>query len=683
MIRKIQWKRWKKTFPGAIRAFLEISFSYSSQHQTQIIVSLTQQKLLGRCVVGQRILNYPNMNLSKILNDEMASTWQWRIDTDPELAASLGLLSRRRSNHALDPRSPSSFQDRWAWIQRALGRIQKISDEQWKSLGSEDYLSYQLYVGQLTDYLEYTKEHKTYLCCINRLEGPQTDLPLYAKYLPIQTFEQRKFYRDFLRAIPVQLAEVTDLLRLGLVEQRTPPKISLEGVVPQIRGMIAGNLTAFRGPIENAFCLPDEIQIFQECQQLLSDHVQVAWEEFATFLQVEYIPNLRDEISATKGYPNGEKYYQDCLKFHTTTDMTPQDIHQLGLDEVARIRQAMQDIAMSEGYERDQLQDYLDHLRTAKEFEPQNAASLLAHYRDITGRIYPALLNLFHVNTLPRSPLEITETPAAHASMAPAAYYLAGSLDSRQPRPGRFYVNTSELSTRRTYECEALALHEAIPGHHTQASIQAENPTLPDFRRYCEDRRYFEAPGRFPFYTGYIEGWGLHSETLGEELGLYQHPSDRMGQLSMEALRSCRLVVDTGMHALGWTMDQALTYMVTNTAMGQHDAFTEVARYVTWPGQATAYKVGELVFRALRHSADTASGWDKRDFYREVLTCGPVPLQVLEARVDECIRNRWFTARRDDETTFPSSTDSVSCDIIAEMTFANWCKCCVVPGTCA
>jgi uncharacterized protein (DUF885 family) len=623
-------------------------------------------------------------DLSQLLKDEMASTWQWRIDTDPELAASLGLLSRRRSTHALDPRSPSSFMDRLAWIQKALGRIEDISDEQWESLGSEDYLSYQLYVGQLTDYLEYTTEHKTYLCCINRLEGPQTDLPLYARYLPTKTSDQRIFYRDFLRAIPLQLAEVTDLLRLGIAEKRTPTKISLEGVVPQIRAMINANLTAFRSPIENEFCLPDEVELLQECEQLLSGAVKDAWQTFATFLEGEYIPNLRDEISATKGYPNGEKYYQDCLKFHTTTNMTPQDIHQLGLDEVARIRQAMEDIAISEGYDRGHLQDYLDHLRTAKEYEPQSPTSLLAHYRDITGRIYPALLRLFHIDTLPRSPLEITETPAAHASMAPAAYYLAGSVDSRQPRAGRFYVNTSELTTRRTYECEALALHEAIPGHHTQASIQAENPILPEFRRYCEDRRYFEAPGRFPFYTGYIEGWGLHSETLGEELGLYQNPSDRMGQLSMEALRSCRLVVDTGMHALGWTFDQALTYMVTNTAMGQHDAFTEVARYVTWPGQATAYKVGERVFRALRDRVDTAKWWDTRDFYREVLTCGPVPLQVLEARVDECLRsNGGVTMTKSADVSASPESKGVEChDILAEMTFANWCKCCVVPGTC-
>ena len=226
--------------------------------------------------------------------------------------------------------------------------------------------------------------------------------------------------------------------------------------------------------------------------------------KFASFLDDEYIPNLRQEISAVKGYPNGEAYYRDCLLFHTTTHMTPDEIHALGLQEVHRVKEQMQAIATEAGYD-GRLDEYLEHLRTSPQYEPVSAQALCARFRDITGRIAPALLKLFHLHTLPRMPFAVTETPAAQASMAPAAYYLAGSADPSAPRPGTFYVNTSELPTRRTYECEALALHEAIPGHHTQGAIQGENPSLPDFRRYSEDRRYFESPCRFPFYTGYIE----------------------------------------------------------------------------------------------------------------------------------------------------------------------------------
>jgi uncharacterized protein (DUF885 family) len=451
------------------------------------------------------------MTPSEFIDEEFRSTWQWRIETDPELAASMGMLARRQSTHALDPRSLQSFENRLQWVERALARIQEgLTPEQVANdLTDDERLSYELYVKQLSEYIQYTKLHKTYLCCVNRLEGPQTDLALYARYLPVKTGANREFYRDFLKAIPVQLGEVIELLTQGLKEKRTPAQVSLGGVVDQIRGMINGGLTSISGPIKDCFQLPEEQALKQECDDLISGPVRNAFTSFADFLEMEYIPNLRIEISAEKGYPAGKEYYADCLRFHTTTTMTPEEIHQLGIDEINRVRSEMESIAASDGYA-GRLDDYLEHLRTSPDFEPKSAPTLLAHYRDIAGRLYPALLKLFHLKTLPRQPLQITETPAASASMAPAAYYLAGSMDSTAPRPGTFYVNTSELPTRRTYECEALTLHEAIPGHHIQGAIQGETP-LPEFRRFQEDRRYFEAPCRFPFYTGYIEGWGLHS----------------------------------------------------------------------------------------------------------------------------------------------------------------------------
>ena len=446
---------------------------------------------------------------SEFVNDEFETTWQWRIDTDPELAASLGLLSQRRSKHTLDPRSLQSFEQRIQWVERALIRIQNgITSEQIQNdLTKEEQLSYELYVKQLSDYVTYTREHKAYLCCINRLEGPQSDLPLYAKYIPVNKGKQwRIYYRDFLKAIPIQINEVIELLKYGLIESRTPPQISLTNVVNQLRTMIDTKFhDAFQKPITTCFILPDEQELKEECQTLVESVVTTAFIQLTNFLETEYIPNLRTEISATNGYPNGRSYYVDCLKFHTTTNMTPQEIHTLGINEVQRVRDEMEKIATNAGY-KDKLDEYLDHLRTSSQYEPKSSTWLLAHYRDIVGRIYPQLLNLFHLNTLPRQPLEILETPVASATMAPAAYYLAGSTNPTSPRPGMFYVNTYQLSTRRTYECEALALHEAIPGHHTQGAIQGENP-LPNYRRFQEDRRYFEAPCRFPFYTGYIGMW--------------------------------------------------------------------------------------------------------------------------------------------------------------------------------
>ena len=433
---------------------------------------------------------------TEVLHTEMAALWQWRMETDPELAAALGFLSIRtgstnNSTHALDPRSVDSFQCRYQYIQASLERIQ--SSVKREELNLEDQLSYDLYVQQLSDYIEYSPKHMAYLNCINRLEGPQNDLPLYANYLPLKTTAQRLFYYKFLCTIPQQLKENIELLQLGLQLHRTPPQISLDGVPQQIHTMIINDFVSFRTPLMEGKVFPDDEQDdYQSCLEQISGPVTLAFTIFVDFLEQQYIPNLRTEISATKGYPDGITYYNDCLKFHTTTTMTPTEIHQLGLDEVQRVRNEMLSIAAQEGYE-NRLDEYLQYLRTAPEYTPTSADALLSKFRDITGRIAPAMLQLFHITTLPRMPFAITETPVAHAQTAPAAYYLAGSCaDRNNPRPGMFYVNTSELTTRRIYECEALALHEAIPGHHTQGAIQGENDTLPSFRRYAEDRRYFE-----------------------------------------------------------------------------------------------------------------------------------------------------------------------------------------------
>ena len=427
---------------------------------------------------------------TEVLHTEMAAMWRWRIETDPELAAALGFLSTRNSTHALDPRSVDSFQCRLAYIQQSFERIQTSVKRE--ELNPDDQLSYDLYVQQLSDYIEFSPKHMAYLNCINRLEGPQNDLPLYANYLPLKTTEQRGFYYKFLCSIPQQLKENLELLQLGLQLHRTPPQISLDGVPQQMRTMIENEFLIFRAPLAEGNIFPDtEQEMYHSCLEQISGPVTLAFTIFVDFLEQQYIPNLRTEISATKGYPDGITYYNDCLKFHTTTNMTPDEIHQLGLDEVQRVRNEMLNIAAQEGYE-NRLDDYLQYLRTAPEYTPTSADALVSKFRDITGRIAPAMLQLFHIDTLPRMPFAITETPPAQAKTAPAAYYLAGSADRTAPRPGKFYVNTSELSTRRTYECEALALHEAIPGHHTQGAIQGENDNLPSFRRYAEDRRYFE-----------------------------------------------------------------------------------------------------------------------------------------------------------------------------------------------
>jgi len=535
-------------------------------------------------------------------------------------------------------------------------------------------LSYDLYVQQLTDYVTLTPKHKTYLCCINRMEGPHMDLPMIIGMIPLKkTTKMREFYRDLLQAIPKQMDEVIILLQTGLKEGRTPAQISMGGVVEHIRKMLEEKLPKFTKPMEGDTFPEAEKPLFDECMKLIEGPVTGAYTKLADFLEKEYIPNLRTEISAGKGYPDGENYYKSCLSFHTTTSMTPEEIHQLGLDEVQRVQAEMLEIAKTEGF--DELPAFLKHAREAPGYSPTSPDALVAHYRNIIGKMAPELLKLFHLDTLPRLPLAVSEIDVP---TMPAAFYHPGSANRTNPRQGIFYCNVSSLESRRLYDCEALALHEATPGHHTQIAIQSEMSDLPEFRRNIEDRRYFEAPCRFPFYTGYIEGWGLHAETLGPELGLYKRPIDKFGQLSCEAFRSCRLVVDTGMHALGWSFDQALQYMLENTAMDANDLRVEVTRYVTWPGQATAYKVGERVIRKLRTLSETELGdkFDPRDFYDVVLKGGALPLDVLERLVKEYIE------KTKTDTQPGSSRGNTQDDFLESMTFASLCKCCVVPGSC-
>lgn len=425
--------------------------------------------------------NSSSTTASELLHREMAACWRWRIETDPELAASFGLSSQRRQSTALDPRSSDSFDRRLSWLRGALDRVQtRIRREDLRD--ADDRLSYDLYVQQLSDYCHYTPRHRAHLCCINRLEGPQTDLPLYARYLPVATPADRAFYLRFCRAVPTQLAEVTELLRTGLREGRTPPRVSLGGVVDQIRGMVDGGLKDLITPIAGY----DDVAA-AECRAQIDGPVQEAFTALATFLEDEYIPNLREEISAVRGYPDGEAYYRDCLLFHTTTHMTPDEIHTLGLNEVQRVKERMQTIATGAGYP-GRLKDYLEHLRTSDDYAPASAEALCARFRDVIGRIAPALLDILPADALPRMPVAVTRTPSARASTAPAAYYLAGSNDPSAPRPGMFYVNTSELSTRRTYECEALALHEAIPGAYDALSDECRGVGRPSFRGKCITR---------------------------------------------------------------------------------------------------------------------------------------------------------------------------------------------------
>src|SRR3989442_15484210 len=323
--------------------------------------------------------------------------------------------------------------------------------------------------------------------------------------------------------------------------------------------------------------------------------------------------------------PDGAAWYAYRVRQFTTTSLTPEQIHELGLREVKRIRAQMDSVMASTGF-KGRFADFARFLRTDPQFLDDDSPSLVRGYRDIAKRIDPGLVKLF--GRLPRLPYGVTTIPSYMANSQTTAYYQGGSLQAG--RPGYFFVNTYDVKSRPKWEMEALSLHESVPGHHLQIALAQELEGLPDFRRYDS-------------YTAFIEGWGLYAEGLGPELGMYQDPYAKFGQLTYEMWRAIRLVLDTGIHTMGWTRQQAIDFFKDNAPKTEQDITVEVDRYIVWPGQALAYKIGQLKIKQLRDDAAARLGpkFDIRAFHDEVLTNGALPLDVLEAHMRD-----WIAARQ-------------------------------------
>ncbi len=345
-----------------------------------------------------------------------------------------------------------------------------------------------------------------------------------------------------------------------------------------------------------------------------------AYQRFADFLENEYLPACRDSLGAS-ALPRGTEFYRDRILRFTTLELTPDELHQTGLDENARIRGEMESIVSAVEFDGD-LKAFIHHLRTDPKFYPKTADELLKAVALILKTADGRLPELF--GRLPRIPYGIRQIPDYIAPQTTAAYYWPPSTDGK--RAGFYYINTYNLSSRPLFELESLSMHEAVPGHHLQLALQAELTDLHPISRESN-------------FTAFIEGWALYSERLGKEIGFYQDPYQDFGRLSMEAWRASRLVVDTGIHAMGWSRQRAIEYMKDNTALSEHNIVAEVDRYIGWPGQALAYKTGELAISRLRKSAEEqlASQFDVRAFHDRVLEAGSIPLPLLESRVNDWI----------------------------------------------
>jgi uncharacterized protein (DUF885 family) len=424
-----------------------------------------------------------------------------------------------------------------------------------------------------------------------------------------------------LEAVPALLEQVTELMRRGIDSGITPPRVTLRDVPAQILSQAPAETAG--SPLLRAFeRIPDSVpaadreRLRREAARIYEAKAAPAFRALHEFFTAEYLPGTRETI-ALRDAPDGEAWYAFLVRQSTTTRLTPQEIHHIGLGEVARIRALMEEVVRSVGFAGG-FAEFTRHLRTDARFFFERAEDLLAAYRDIAKRADPELVRLF--GRLPRLPYGVRPVPAYAEKSQTTAYYEPGSPEAG--RPGYFYANTYDLRSRPKWEMEPLALHEAVPGHHLQIALAQELPAMPEFRKHG-------------FYTAYVEGWGLYAESLGAEMGFYQDPYAVFGQLTYEVWRAIRLVVDTGIHALGWSRQQAIDYFIANAGKAEHDIVVEVDRYIVWPGQALAYKVGELKLKELRAWAQRELGeaFDVRAFHDEVLGEGALPLDVLEERV--------------------------------------------------
>jgi uncharacterized protein (DUF885 family) len=365
---------------------------------------------------------------------------------------------------------------------------------------------------------------------------------------------------------------------------------------------------------------PTQERLRASATRAYADRVAPAYRRLLEYLEKSYLPRTRETIAA-RDLPDGEAWYAFSIRQMTTTRLGAEEIHRIGLSEVRRIRAEMDGVIARTDFD-GTFQQFVGFLRTDERFFFERAEDLLMAYRDICKRVDPELPKLFA--TLPRLPYGVVPVPSYAEKSQTTAYYEPGSPSAG--RPGRFFANTYDLRARPKWEMEALALHEAVPGHHLQIALAQELPEMPDFRRHG-------------FYTAYIEGWGLYAESLGAEMAFYEDPYAKFGQLTYEMWRAIRLVVDTGMHALGWSRQKAIDFFTENAGKAEHDIVVEVDRYIVWPAQALAYKIGELKIKELRARASAALGarFDLRRFHDEVLGAGALPLDVLEARLDAWI----------------------------------------------
>jgi uncharacterized protein (DUF885 family) len=540
--------------------------------------------------------------------------WDFQLHAVPELATFVGYpgLNDRWSDRSLES---------IAWHRQVSRQIlEALNSVDRSRLTPAEQTYYDLARRRVEEGIEGDKFHGEYLA-ISPMSGVQQDLPQLLRAVSARNVKDYEDVIARLRGLPTVIDQTIALLAAGLREGITPPRVTLRDIPGQVAGLLVDDplkspmLTVFQR-FPSAISAAEQERLRREAVQAFQSQVAPAYRKFQSYLANTYLPAARETI-AMSDLPNGRAWYAYQARVYTTTGLTPEQIHQIGLAEVKRIHQQMEEQMAATGF-KGSLLEFFTFLRTDPRFFYDRPEDLLTGYRDIAKRIDPELVKLF--GRLPRLPYGVIPVPANTEKSQTTAYYEQGSLAAG--RPGYFNANTYDLKSRPKWEMEALTAHEAVPGHHLQLSLASEMEGVPNWRRYDD-------------YTAFVEGWGLYAESLGSEIGLYKDPYSKFGQLIYEMWRAVRLVVDTGIHTMGWTRQQAIDYFKQNAGKTEHDIEVEVDRYIVAPGQALAYKIGELKIKELRANAEKELGpkFDVRAFHDQVLGSGALPLDLLEKNV--------------------------------------------------
>jgi uncharacterized protein (DUF885 family) len=559
-----------------------------------------------------RPANAAAQQLHRLFQDD----WDYYMQENPVWASMLG---DRRWNDRWEERTLERERRIDARLAQSRKRLQRIPRAQ---LSRADQLNYDLYEFELADSIE-GRRYRGYLLPVNHMEGLQNDYDI-ADRLRFQTVKDYEDWIARLNAYDQRVEQTVALLREGIRAGIVHPKVVLQRVPAQLdKLLVEPEKSAFYAPFTRfprGIPEAEQKRLAEAGRGAVAGKVLPSLRRYREFFIAEYLPKGYDQVGAWQ-HPDAPQFYAYRARSYTTTPMTPEEIHEIGLAEVKRIRGEMEAIKAKVGFQ-GTLAEFFTHLRTDPKFFYRTGDELLQASRALAKRIDPELVTVFR--TMPRMPYGVKPIPDAIAPDTTTAYYNGPAADGS--RAGYYFVNLYKPEVRPRWEMLALTLHEAVPGHHFQIALAQEAGELPNFRKYGG-------------YTAFNEGWGLYAESLGEDMNLYGDPYDKFGQLTYEMWRAVRLVVDTGMHHKRWSRQQAIDFFMENAAKTEQDIVNEIDRYIAWPGQALAYKIGELRLKALRRRAREQLGprFDLKEFHDVVLLSGALPLNVLERRVEEWI----------------------------------------------